>query len=38
MDQPYILRCDASGVAVAAVLSQIDEEGNEVIIEVVSKV
>lgn len=37
VDQPYMLRCDASSFTVAAVLSQLDEEGNEVIIEITSK-
>lgn len=37
VDEPYLLTCDASGTTVAAVLSQVDERGDESIIEVTSK-
>lgn len=37
VNRPYMLRCDASCFTVAAVLSQLDDEGNEVIIEITSK-
>lgn len=30
--QDYIIRCDASGVSIAGILSQIDEKGEERII------
>lgn len=35
--RPYILRCDASKLVIAAILSQINEFGEDVIIEVTSR-
>lgn len=34
INEPYLLRCDASGLAVAAILSQVDDQGEESIIEI----
>lgn len=36
-NQPYLIRCDASGVAVAAILAQVDADGAERIIEITSR-
>lgn len=35
--EPYLLRCDASGLVIAAILSQINDDGEEMIIEVTSR-
>lgn len=35
--KPYIIRCDASKIAVAAILSQLDELGDEMIIDITSR-
>lgn len=37
VNEPYILSCDASGLAVAAILSQKDYQGEEQIIEITSR-
>lgn len=37
INKPYYLRCDASGVTVAAILSQFNSKGEEMIIETTSR-
>lgn len=37
LERPYLIRCDASGIAVAAILAQVDEQGDERMIEITSR-